>query len=138
MLKHLILFLTAYMLVNSANANIEWPVLYATRAVEFTTALVKQCNDDFPAQKNARLSGLEKWKVRNEASAKKIREALLLNMKAKEKDFDLAEFDSEMEKLERSALRQARTPPQAWEEMCVDMPKWLLSEDSDVQKQVNE
>ncbi len=113
-----------------ATANIEWPVLYAFRAVEFTTAQVEQCNQRYPAQAPDRSHALEVWRGKNASAASAARAFNLARTRSEDKNFDLLKLDQELMELEVSALRQIDR------ETCIEMSRWLLSEESDVLRQL--
>jgi hypothetical protein len=113
-----------------ATANIEWPVLYAFRAVEFTTAQVQQCNQRYPAQAPDRSKALEVWRGKNASDASAARAFNLARTRSEDKDFDLLRLEQELIELEVSALRQIDR------ETCMEINRWLLSEESDVLRQL--
>jgi len=113
-----------------ATANIEWPLLYAFRAVEFTTALVHHCNEDSPPQASTRLRALEAWKLKNESLAKATRDFNIARSRSEGQSVDLSELDRELKELEASALRQVGHTT------CSEMAGWLLSEESDLLRQL--
>src|SRR5262245_61500848 len=133
-LKHNLIAATVSLFATSAAASIEWSVLYALRAVEFTTALVNQCNADFPRQAEARLSALDGWKAKNEPTAKVVRAFNLARARAEGGPLSEESLERDLRGLEASALQQAGLG--GWARMCLEMPQWLSSEQSDVLRQL--
>lgn len=120
-----------------AHANIEWPVLYSLRAVEFTEALVLKCNAAFPADAEQRQAAFLAWVTRNQTAAAATRKFNLERIRALEPKLEAREMELELDKLQKSALSQIERPtPESWGKLCKDMTGWLRSEDSDVSKQV--
>jgi hypothetical protein len=117
-------------------ANIEWPVLYSVRAVGFTESLIRECNVSFPGEASARLAAFEKWKVRNESVASKTRDFNIARVRKEDPKLSLDGFEKELDQLEKSAISQSVKSKTSWETMCKDMSRWLISEESDVAKQV--
>ena len=117
-----------------ANAQIEWPVLYATRAVKFTEALVFQCNASAPGEANSRLEAFRQWRIRNEDQATALQD---FNMRRIRKDMaglSLAEMELELDKLQETALSMASKDAS----MCADLKNWLSSEASEPRRQVTD
>jgi len=120
----------------SSHASIEWPVLYATRAVEFTEALVRECNSSFPDGAGGRRAAFIGWKSRNQAVATSAREFNIDRISKQDPKLDLKVMERDLDELQRSALSQASKARESWEDMCRKMNQWLMNEESDVERQV--
>mgnify|MGYP003578728393 CR=1 FL=1 len=127
-LLSLLLFTSSF-----AHAQIEWPVLYATRAVKFTEALVDQCNASAPGEASSRLEAFQRWRARNERQAAVLR---AFNMERIRKDLaglELAELELELDKLQNTALTAASKDAT----MCVELKNWLGRAESEPRRQVS-
>ncbi len=127
------LFICLLLMSGFANAQIEWPLLHATRSVKFTEAIVLQCNTSAPAEAGVRLKAFQSWKARNERQATALQEFNMKRIREEAPELSPAEIEIELDKeLQRTILFTVSDDAA----MCADLARWLDSAESEPRRQV--